>query len=97
MKIYKLFAITLLLIASKSALAEDINTKTLSLPSMTCAMCPITIKKALTKIDGIKDVSVNFEDKKATVIYDADIVDLALILTTTGNVGYPSTVVDKKQ
>ncbi|EKH5750464.1 cation transporter, partial [Pseudomonas aeruginosa] len=28
------------------------KTVTLSVPGMTCAACPITVKKALTKVDG---------------------------------------------
>jgi len=30
-----------------------VQTVTLSVPGMTCAACPITVKKALTKVGGV--------------------------------------------
>ncbi len=39
-------------IASFSAWAKP-QTITLDLPTMNCAMCPITVKKALTKVQGV--------------------------------------------
>jgi mercuric transport protein len=43
---------------------------TLSLPTMDCAVCPITVKKALVKVDGVSRVDVNFDQRQAVVGFD---------------------------
>lgn len=35
------------------------QTVTLSVSGMTCATCPITVKKALNKIEGVENIEVN--------------------------------------
>ncbi len=42
----------------------------LSIPGMNCPVCPITIKKSLLKVDGVKTVNVKFESKLANVTFD---------------------------
>ncbi|MDE3108877.1 MAG: heavy-metal-associated domain-containing protein [Acidobacteriota bacterium] len=37
---------------------------------MTCAACPITVKKALSRVEGVNSVNVNFDKKQATVTFD---------------------------
>ncbi|MGI2326227.1 mercury resistance system periplasmic binding protein MerP, partial [Methylococcus sp. S1B] len=46
------------------------QTITLSEPGMTCAACPITVKKALANVDGVSTVEVNFEKREAVVTFD---------------------------
>lgn len=58
-----------LLVASLSAWAKP-QTVTLDLPTMNCAMCPITVKKALTKVEGVSSAEVSFETKQALVTFD---------------------------
>ena len=36
------------------------QTVTLSVPGMTCASCPITVKKALNKVEGVESIEVSF-------------------------------------
>jgi Cu+-exporting ATPase len=38
---------------------------------MTCTACAKRIEKGLTKMEGVKNSSVNFALERATVIYDA--------------------------
>ena len=66
---------------------------TLSIPSMDCAACPITVKQALTKVDGVKAVSSNLDKRQTTVTFDDAKVSTALITQATKNAGYPSTIV----
>jgi mercuric ion binding protein len=68
------------------------KTVTISIPSMDCAACPITVKQALTKVDGIKAVSSNLAKRKTTVTFDDGKVTPALITQTTTNAGFPATV-----
>ena len=57
MKLHIVFA-AVLTAAVFPALAEQ-KTVTLDVTGMTCAACPITVKKALTKVDGVSSVEVS--------------------------------------
>lgn len=69
-----------------------IQTVTLSVPGMTCVACPITIKKALSKVAGVEKVAVSYEKKQAVVTYDDAKTNVDALTKATGNAGYPSTV-----
>jgi len=77
--------------ASASVLAAP-RTVTLSVPGMYCAMCPITVKKALNKVDGVSNVEANVERRKATVTFDDRKATIETILHATAEAGYPSDV-----
>lgn len=67
---------------------------TLSVPGMTCAACPITVKKALTKVEGVQSAAVSYEKRQAVVIFDDAKTDVRALTQATANAGYPSTVRD---
>jgi mercuric ion binding protein len=46
------------------------KTVILSVPTMDCEVCPITLKKALTKVPGVSQAAINFERRQATVTFD---------------------------
>lgn len=69
------------------------QTATLSVPGMTCAACPITVKKALSKVEGVSQVDVIFEKREAMVIFDDAKTSASALTQATENAGYPSTVV----
>lgn len=68
------------------------QTVTLAVSKMTCAACPITVKKALSRVPGVNSVAVNFEAKQATVVFDDAVVNLAALIRATTDAGYPSTL-----
>lgn len=68
------------------------QTVTLSVTGMTCAACPITIKKALNKVEGVENIEVNLEKKEALVTFDDAKTTVEALLEATKNAGYPSTV-----
>lgn len=68
------------------------QTVTLSVPGMTCAACPITIKKALNKVEGVEKIEVNLEKKEALITFDDAKTTVEALLEATKNAGYPSTV-----
>ena len=76
---------------SFSAIAAP-QTVTLSVPGMTCAACPFTIKKALSRVDGVDQVEVSYKMKSATVRFDDQQTSAEDLTQATANVGYPSTV-----
>jgi len=82
------FAVTIFL--SQSALAGQRST-ILDVENMTCALCPITVSKALKSVDGVTSVDVNMDDKTATVRYDDAVADLTEIADASTFAGYPAT------
>ena len=74
-----------------AALAATPKTAVLDVQNMTCSMCPITVKKALQKVPGVTDARIDFDNKTATVTFDADKLDSAALVKATTDAGYPST------
>lgn len=68
------------------------RTVTLALPSMNCEVCPLTVKKALTKVPGVSQASVNYEKRQAVVTFDDAKTNPGALTESTKNAGYPSTV-----
>jgi mercuric ion binding protein len=81
---------------SGAALAAS-RTVTLDVQNMTCAVCPITVKKALERVSGVQQVTVDYASKTATVEFDDAAATTDQLTEATKNAGYPSSVkVDKK-
>ncbi len=68
------------------------QTVTLSVSGMTCAACPFTVKKALTKVDGVQKVEVSYEKLAAVVTFDDTRTTAEALTKAIENAGYPSTV-----
>jgi periplasmic mercuric ion binding protein len=68
------------------------KTVTLSVPGMTCAACPITVKTALSRVDGVSKVDVAFEKREARVTFDDARTGVSTLLRATADAGYPSSV-----
>lgn len=88
----KLIAIAALASALTAPAWAATQTITLSVPGMTCAACPITVKKALTKVDGVQKVEVSYENLAAIVTFDDTRTTAEALTKATENAGYPSTV-----
>lgn len=91
MNTVKKLSVFLMLAAALPALAAT-KTVTLAVPSMTCAMCPITVKKALKAVPGVSKVDVSFAKKDAVVTYDDAKTSVSALTKATANAGYPSTL-----
>lgn len=68
------------------------KTVTLSVPSMTCAACPFTVKAALSKVEGVRKTDVIFDKREATVTFDDSKTNVPQLTQATENAGYPSSV-----
>jgi mercuric ion binding protein len=87
----KLLITTLLLIGSTTAFAKDVSV-TLEIPSMNCVTCPITVKKALERVEGVKQAKVTFENKLAVVTFDDAMTGIDSLTEATKNAGFPSVI-----
>lgn len=88
---HRLFIAVAAALASLGACAET-QIVILELPTMNCAVCPITVKKALDRVGGVSEAEVSFETKRARVTYDDAEIGVAALIEATTNAGYPSTV-----
>jgi periplasmic mercuric ion binding protein len=79
-----------------SLFAGTLQTVTLEVKNMTCAVCPITVKKALEKVQGVTSATVNFDTKQARVTFDDSLASVDKLREATGNAGYPSALAENK-
>lgn len=77
-----------MMIASARAAAEQ--RQIFAIENMTCALCPVTVKKAMEGVPGVKSVVIDFEAKTATVTFDGTTTTAALIAAASTNAGYPA-------
>ncbi|MCV5901431.1 cation transporter, partial [Escherichia coli] len=53
---------------------------------------PITVKKALSRVEGVSKVDVGFEKREAVVTFDDTKASVQKLTKATADAGYPSSV-----
>lgn len=71
----------------------QVRTASFAIDNMTCATCPITVRTAMSRVDGVRSVSVDFASKRATVTYDPARATTEAIAAASTNAGYPAHLV----
>lgn len=64
----------------------------LDVSGMTCITCPVTVKKALSRVDGVTSVEVDFKDQQATVRFDDTQTTVDALTRAITEAGFASTV-----
>ena len=77
---------------SATALAAGPRTATLDVTNMDCAVCPITVRKALEKVPGVDSAKVDFKTKRAVVAFESSKTTPEALTKATADAGFPSTV-----
>jgi len=79
-------------LAAQSAAAQvaAAQTATFAVQNMTCALCPVTVRKAMEGVAGVKSVAVDFDAKTATVVFDPSVTSIEAIAAASTNAGYPA-------
>ena len=72
--------------------AGNLETVVLDVKNMTCAVCPITVKKALQKMPGVTTAEVDLDKKTARVTFNPEKTGPAALTKATSDAGYPSAV-----
>ena len=67
---------------------EERKTLTLPVEGMTCASCVARVEKAIARIDGIEDLSVNLATDQVTFTFDPGRVDLETVADAVKDAGY---------
>lgn len=70
--------------------AAPVQVATFTVANMTCATCPITVKKAMSGVRGVRSVKVDFVGKTARVEFDPKVTNAASIAAASTNAGYPA-------
>jgi mercuric ion binding protein len=70
--------------------AVHMETRTFAVENMTCALCPVTVRKAMEKVTGVQSVTVDFGAKTAAVMFDSSIATPEAIAQASSNAGYPA-------
>jgi len=68
---------------------------TLSVPDMSCPMCPITVRKALAGVDGVHEAHASLEGKQARVLFDPARTDIDALLAAVAEAGFSATAQEK--
>lgn len=66
------------------------RTVTLSVPDMSCPACPITVKKALSRVKGVSRIEVSLAKHEAVVAFDDAKTNIQKLTEATEFAGYPS-------
>ena len=78
----------------RPAAASAQTQTTFAIQNMTCATCPITVKKAMEGVAGVSAVSVDFGAKTARATYDSRRTNATAIAAASTNAGYPARAVN---
>lgn len=81
---------SLALVAVAAPVWAATQTVTLSVPGMTCTACPITVKQAFSKVEGVSRTAVSFDKLEAVVTFDDAITGVQALTKATADAGYPS-------
>ncbi len=92
--IHRLLVAALVVVAAPAFAAS--RQVTLTVPTMDCATCPVTIKVALMKVPGVSKAVVSYKHRTALVTFDDAKTDVAALTKATDGVGYPSFQADPK-
>lgn len=68
------------------------QTATLSVPGMYCASCPLTVKMALSRVEGVRRIQVSYERREAVVAFDDARTSIQALTKASAEAGYPATI-----
>lgn len=70
--------------------APTLQQSVFAIENMTCALCLVTVKKAIAGVPGVKSVAIDFDAKTATILFDPARASVAAIARASTNAGYPA-------
>jgi len=83
--------LSMMLMFGGSAVAvENLKMVSLSVPTMNCAMCPITVSKSLMNVPGVQIVDAQLEKGIVQVSFNEKATTIDAMTQATKMAGYPS-------
>jgi mercuric ion binding protein len=80
--------------ATAQAVTASERTVVFAVENMTCALCPITVRKAMERVPGVASVTVDADAMTATVVYDPARASDDAIAAASAGAGYPAKVTE---
>lgn len=74
------------------AVAADLQSASFAVDNMTCATCPITVQRVMQGVDGVEEVTIDYEAKTALVRFDPTRTSIDAIAAASTEGGYPARV-----
>lgn len=68
--------------------AQTLSKTTIPIEGMSCMSCVATVKKALSSIEGVKEVSVNPQEKNTIVKFDESLTSAEQLKAAINEAGY---------
>lgn len=90
----KLAIRTVLVAAAALPAAAAERQVTLAVDNMTCALCKITVARAIEAVPGVAAVTVDTAEHTATVTYDDARVAVEQLAAAATDAGYPARAVE---
>jgi copper chaperone CopZ len=85
-------------VTPSTASAEQQNEEawvTLRIDGMTCASCGVAVRTALRRLDGVRQAEVNFDEKRARVVYNPRRVTPERMVRAIEDLGYHARVEER--
>lgn len=68
----------------------SVETRIFAVKNMSCALCPLTVKRAMQRVPGVRSVAIDFPARTATVAFDPSVTDAGAISAASTDAGYPA-------
>jgi mercuric ion binding protein len=68
--------------------ATELSEAVFSVPGMDCPMCPITVRRALSGIDGVYEAEADLKTREAHAVFDPSRTNAAALIAAIGNAGF---------
>lgn len=76
--------------AETTQVAATLTETTFYIDNMTCALCPVTVKAAMSAVQGVSDVEIDFPARTARVTFDPALTNAKVIGDASEAAGYPA-------
>jgi len=90
-------AVVVVSLALQATAIAATQTVVLTIPTMDCATCPITIRTALMRVAGVSKAKVSYDRREARVTFDDARTTIGALTKATADVGYPSFLSDSQK
>tara|TARA_B100000282_G_scaffold198041_1_gene144786 strand:- start:174 stop:515 length:342 start_codon:yes stop_codon:yes gene_type:complete len=70
--------------------SAHLQTANFAVENMTCATCPITVRRAMEGVAGVQGVTIDYETRTATAQFDPERTTTSAIAAASTEAGYPA-------
>jgi copper chaperone CopZ len=81
--------------AGSQGVGRQTETIRIAVRNMSCFSCTVTVKKSLTRFEGVQEVKVTLNPPEAVVVFEPARVGVEDIIKATTQAGFPSVVKEK--